>query len=50
MYVIVINRWVWKCLVLGGAYTAASDSVEAEVHCKWIFMDGFDGLIRDMLD
>jgi len=50
MRAIVINQWVWKCPVLGGAYTATSDSVGAGVHCKWICRDRFDGLVRDMLD
>jgi len=40
----------WKRLVLGDAYTATSDNVGAEVHCRWIGKDGLDGLVRDMLD
>jgi len=36
--------------VLGSAYIAPSDSVGVGVHCRWILMDGLDGLVRDMLN
>jgi len=29
---------------------APYDSVGVGVHCRWIRMDGLDGLVRDMLD
>jgi len=28
----------------------SGDSVGAWVHCRWICMDEFGGLVRDMLD
>jgi len=36
--------------LLGGAYATSGDSVGTGIHCRWICMDGFDGLVRDMLD
>jgi len=50
MHVIITNQWVWKCSVFGSAYTAPSDSVGTGVYCRWICMNEFDGLVRDMLD
>jgi len=28
----------------------SGDSARVGFHCRWICMDGFDGLVRDMLD
>jgi len=36
--------------LLGGAEAALGDSAGVGVCCKWICMDGLDGLVRDMLD
>jgi len=47
---------LWNCqavytsISLGGALAALGDSAWARVYCRWICMDGFEGLVRDMLD